>query len=231
MLSRTPFCAQTFYFEVVPFVYYFFASFAQWDISKNIAMQDVWNFTAYIFISDFLWFLTLKSLMHIEFILPYSIRRWASSTFFCAYRTEDIFKTLLCFMIGTRSPWGRKSTRVYTNELGKSQAGNLPWGNAVLSWGRQSVSDAHSDIFLPLPPHQRPKRQFSYCNMLTPCCTDSPLCYRMLEPFTNNVAEATWALLQTSLSPSNLHQTSPSCKWSGQAAGSCWMTQSTPPSD
>ena len=72
-------CAKTFYFDVAPFVCFFcLRRYSR----KNIAMRNVQDFIAYVFLYEFLVSsLTFKSLIHFEFILVCGVRRWSSFIF------------------------------------------------------------------------------------------------------------------------------------------------------
>lgn len=90
------------------------------------------------------------------------------------------------------------------------------------------LSDAHSDIFIPLPPLKRPERPFCSCKCSHPRLLASS---RVPGQFTNNGKEATWPLFRTSLHPSSPHHTCPSCNCSGQAAGHYWKGRCASPPD
>ena len=63
-------CAKTFYFDVVPFIYYFFCfPCLRRHIRKNISMSYVQDFTMFSSRIFMVSGLTFKSLIHFEFIL------------------------------------------------------------------------------------------------------------------------------------------------------------------
>ena len=72
-------CAKTFYFDIVPFVY-FFISLALGAISEKILLQEMSKIllpmvSSRIFMVSSL---TFKSLIHFEFILVHGVRRWSN---------------------------------------------------------------------------------------------------------------------------------------------------------
>ena len=75
-------CANSFQFGVVPCVYFYFVSLAWGDISNKMSQQCL-RFYYLGFLLGFLWFsgLIFKSLIHFEFILVCSVRRWYNLTF------------------------------------------------------------------------------------------------------------------------------------------------------
>ena len=76
-------CAKTFEFDVVPFVYFFFGFLAWGDISEKILLRIMSKISLPMFSSRVFMVLSLtfKSLIHFEFILVCGIRRWSSFTF------------------------------------------------------------------------------------------------------------------------------------------------------
>ena len=73
-------CAKAFQFNVVPLVYFcFFCSYPRKQTQKNIAKTDLRVLLGLNFLLGILWFLglTFKSLIHLEFIFVYSVRKWS----------------------------------------------------------------------------------------------------------------------------------------------------------
>lgn len=110
-----------------------------------------------------------------------------------------------------RSPTGEKT--------GRSLPWNPPWGNPELCSGRREcwmpaggrLSDAHSDIFVPLRPCPRPKRPSCSCNNPAQCSVPMVPCPRDGWASSPTVWQQSLDLhFGTRLLPSSPHRASPS---------------------
>ena len=84
-------CAEAFYFNIVPFVYFYFISLAWGDICKKILLKPMWAYAMFYSRNFVVSCFTFKFLIHVELIFVY----YMIGVLFCSFACGcPVFPTL-----------------------------------------------------------------------------------------------------------------------------------------